>query len=83
MAAVRKRSKMQSIITQFSYEHRRLDKQLSKIRKNTGELAHMLDSLGDKKEQKEKLNFIKKCKKFLTFDEVFRIIILALRKYTK
>ena len=54
MAAVRKRSKMQSIITQFSYEHRRLDKQLSKIRKNTGELAHMLDSLGDKKGTEKK-----------------------------
>ena len=69
MAAVRKRSKMQSIITQFSYEHRRLDKQLSKIRKNTGELAHMLDSLGDKKgNRKEKLNFIKKnVKKVLDF----------------
>lgn len=54
MAAVRKRSKMQSIMTQFSYEHRRLDKQLSKIRKNTDELAHMLDSLGDKKGTEKK-----------------------------
>ena len=62
MAAVRKRSKMQSIITQFSYEHRRLDKQLSKIRKNTGELAHMLDSLGDKKGT-EKKKSKKYCKK--------------------
>ena len=60
MAAVRKRSKMQSIITQFSYEHRRLDKQLSKIRKNTGELAHMLDSLGDKKGTEKKTEFYKK-----------------------
>ena len=54
MAAVRKRSKIQNIMTQFSYEHRRLDKQLSKIRKNTDELSHMLDSLGDKKGTEKK-----------------------------
>ena len=52
MAAVRKRSKIQNIMTQFSYEHRRLDKQLSKIRKNTDELAHMLDSLDRKNADK-------------------------------
>ena len=81
MAAVRKRSKIQNIMTQFSYEHRRLDKQLSKIRKNTDELAHMLDSWEIKKEQKRKTEFYKKnIKKFLTFDEVFRIINFALRK---
>ena len=84
MAAVRKRSKMQSIITQFSYEHRRLDKQLSKIRKTQANWLICWILWEIKKEQKRKTEFYKKnVKKFLTFDEVFRIIILALRKYTK
>ena len=36
-------------MTQFSYGHRKLDKRLSKIRKNADELARMLDSMPPKK----------------------------------
>ena len=48
-------NKIQNLMTQFSYEHRKLDKRLTKIRKNADELAKMLDSLPAKKDgRKEK-----------------------------
>lgn len=54
MAALKKRSRIQTIMTQFSYEHRRLDDHLTKIRKNVDELAKMLDSLDRKNTDKKR-----------------------------
>lgn len=54
MAALKKRSRIQTIMTQFSYEHRRLDDHLTKIRKNADELAKMLDSLDRKNTDKKR-----------------------------
>ena len=55
MPSGRNRGKMQSLMTQFSYDHRKLDSRLAKIRKNTDELAKLLDVMppkkGDKKEK--------------------------------
>lgn len=53
MAAIKKHGKMQSLMTQFSYEHRKLDSQLTKIRKNTNELVKMLESLDRKNTDKK------------------------------
>lgn len=52
MAPIRKQNKLQSAMTQFSYQHRRLDSQLTKIHKNADELAKMLGSLDNKKSDK-------------------------------
>ena len=46
MASLKKHGRIQAIMTQFSYDHRRLDSHLTKIR--TDELAKMLESLDDK-----------------------------------
>ncbi|WP_274421392.1 hypothetical protein [Blautia sp. XA-2221] len=54
MAALKKHGKIYSIMTQFSYDHRRLDSHLTKIRKNADELAKMLDSLDRKNADKMK-----------------------------
>lgn len=48
MASLKKHGRIQAIMTQFSYDHRRLDSHLIKIRKNADELAKMLESLDDK-----------------------------------
>lgn len=45
---------MQNLMTQFSYDHRKLDTRLTKIRKNADELAKMLDSMTAKKEGENK-----------------------------
>lgn len=54
MAALKKRSRIQTLMTQFNYEHRRLDDHLTKIRKNADELAKMLDSLDRKNTDKKR-----------------------------
>ena len=54
MAALKKHGRIQAIMTQFSYEHRRLDGHLTKIRKNADELAKMLDSLDRKNADKKR-----------------------------
>lgn len=48
MAPLKKHGRIQTIMTQFSYEHRRLDDHLTKIRKNVDELAKMLELLDEK-----------------------------------
>lgn len=53
MAPLKKHGRIQTIMTQFSYEHRRLDSHLTKIRKNADELAKMLESLDRKKADKK------------------------------
>ncbi len=40
-------------MTQFSYDHRKLDARLTKIRKNADELAKMLDSMSTNKDVKK------------------------------
>lgn len=52
MAGRKGNNKMQNMMTQFSYNHRKLDARLTKIRKNADELAKMLDSMPLKKEGK-------------------------------
>ena len=51
--AARKGSRIRSRMTQFSYDHRKLDARLTKIRKNADELAKMLDSMSMKKDVKK------------------------------
>lgn len=53
MAPLKKHGRIQAIMTQFSYEHRRLDSHLTKIRKNADELARILCDL-EKHQQKNK-----------------------------
>ena len=46
-------SRIQARIAQFSYDHRKLEGQMGKIRKNATELARFLDSMPPKKAEKE------------------------------
>lgn len=46
-------SRIQARITQFSYDHRNLERHMGKIRKNAAELGKFLDSMPPKKAEKE------------------------------
>lgn len=47
-----KRKRWQNKLTQFSYDHRKIDSQLSKLRKSAGELNHMLNNMTPRKDNK-------------------------------
>ncbi|MDO4309066.1 MAG: hypothetical protein Q4C77_19875 [Eubacteriales bacterium] len=53
-----RRKRWESKIAQFSYDHRGIDNQLSRLQKSAGELSKMLDNMSpkskDKKEENEK-----------------------------
>ena len=54
-------SRIRTMITQFSYDHRKLEGRMEKIRKNATELGKFLDSMPPKNSEKEKnQNFFKK-----------------------
>lgn len=53
MAPRKGSSKLQNILTQFSYDHRKLDSRLSRIRKNADELAKMLDTMSQEKDKRK------------------------------
>ena len=44
---------IRTMITQFSYDHRKLEGRMEKIRKNATELGKFLDSMPPKKSEKE------------------------------
>lgn len=53
-----RRKRWESKLAQFSYDHRNIDTQLSKLKKSAGELNKMLNNMPpkgkDKKEEEEK-----------------------------
>lgn len=53
----KKHSKMQSIMIQFSYDHQKLDSNITKIGKNVEDLTKILDSMNVKKVIKKKNKF--------------------------
>lgn len=51
---VKKENRLRSKLLQFSYDHRKLKKELSRIRFSTNELCDMLDSMSLKTEKELK-----------------------------
>ncbi len=51
-----RRKRWQSKIAQFSYDHRTLDTQLSKLQKSAGELNNILNNLPPKDKNKKEEN---------------------------
>lgn len=43
-----RRKRWESILTQFSYDHRKMNSQFSKVRKSAGELGRILDNMPPK-----------------------------------
>lgn len=52
---MKRNSRLDSMMKQFSYEHKKLDNQLFRVRKSADELSKLLDNMtpNEKKEEKK------------------------------
>nr|WP_294526963.1 hypothetical protein [uncultured Blautia sp.] len=50
---MRSRNRLKQSFSQFSYEHKRLDSHVNRVKKSAEELMKMLDNMGGKKAEKK------------------------------
>lgn len=52
-AAMKRNSRMQNKFVQFSYDHKKLNAQMKKIKESAGELNRLLDQMGPQEKKEE------------------------------
>lgn len=52
-AVMKRNNRMQSKLVQFSYDHKKLNYQMKKLKKSVGELSKLLDNMNPKEKKEE------------------------------
>ena len=50
---MKRNNRMQSKLVQFSYDHKKLNYQMKKLKKSVGELSKLLDNMNPKEKKEE------------------------------